>query len=77
MNSNVQAGLVQLGIAGLLLFTWYTGAWQVIVDELSAGIAGRPRRFDPASSLDAGGGAGGVAVPPAAGQGAGAAVRAF
>lgn len=44
MNPNVQAGLVQLAIAGLLLVTWYSGAWQVVVDELVAGITGRGER---------------------------------
>lgn len=45
MNSGVQAGLVQLGIAGLLVVTWYSGAWQVIVDELVAGVTGSGRRL--------------------------------
>lgn len=44
MNANVQAGVVQLGIAALLVVTWYTGAWQVIVDELRAGITGTGER---------------------------------
>ena len=57
MSSGVQAGLVQLGIAGLLVVTWYTGAWQVIVDELVAGITGSsPRRFgDPVAADDGAG----------------------
>lgn len=55
MNAGVQAGLVQLGLAGLLVVTWYTGAWQVIVDELAAGISGSGgRRFSPAGAAVAG-----------------------
>jgi hypothetical protein len=40
MSSGVQAGLVQLGIAGLLLLAWYSGAWGTIIDELVAGVLG-------------------------------------
>lgn len=66
--SNVQAGVVQLAIAGLLIAAWYSGTWQVIVDELVAGIAGTgtPRRFGApsgapipkATPTDPGGGGG-------------------
>jgi len=61
VNAGVQAGLVQLGLAALLVVTWYTGAWQVIVDELVAGISGSGVR----RSLPVGAAAAGVlTVPP-------------
>lgn len=54
MNAGVQAGLVQLGIAGLLLLAWYSGAWGTIVDELVAGVlAGGPARRATAAPIGA------------------------
>lgn len=38
MNARVQAGLVQLAIGGGILFAWWTGAWEAIVESLAAGI---------------------------------------
>jgi hypothetical protein len=55
MSSNVQAGLVQLGIAGLMLLAWYSGAWGTIIDELVAGVLGRqPSAPSPQSSTPLG-----------------------
>ena len=48
MNAAAQSGLVRLGLSGLLLAFWYTGAWAVLVQELTAGITGTGAR---ASSL--------------------------
>lgn len=65
MNDGVQAGLVQLGLAGLLVLAWYSGAWQVIVTELTAGVTGSSRRFAPTSGADVSLSAPAYAPPPA------------
>lgn len=65
MNAGVQAGLVQLAIAGLLVVTWYSGAWQVVVDELAAGITGSgDRRLGATVDLPARSAGGSFGAPP-------------
>lgn len=49
MSSNVAAGLVQLGIAGGLLYAFWIGAFSVLIE----GLTGAVRGVRPAGTLRA------------------------
>lgn len=42
MSQNIAAGVVQLGMAALLLYAWWSGAMSAVVDAVASGIRTAP-----------------------------------